>query len=167
MSDRDIRSIDNIHSQKTCMVDQTDNSFAEAVKMEEAQRRRNEAFLAVFREDLAQSGLSAKTIKKHDANVTFFLTEYSVRTYYSDSMEDSASAVNSFLCWYIPEKYIGNTKNLIKENATSLRKFFKCMVRHGYLSEEIYRKISAEISEAVSDCGRDYAWFVKEFKQWN
>ena len=128
-----------------------------------------QTYVDIFAKDLEEECLSRRTTKRHISNVKTFLTHYVV--YYHDydceSIEDTADVVSSFLGSYIPDKYIGSTSNLIRENGTSLRKFYKCMLRHGHISQDIYRSVSEDISEEISDGGERYFTFVREFKEDN
>ena len=71
-------------------------------------------------------------------------------------MEDSLKHVSDFLTYFVPEKYIGNTKALVKENAASLKKFYRCMADHGLIKAADLDAEKEWIEEAIEDGGRSY-----------
>lgn len=124
---------------------------------------RNQKYIDTFKEDLISEGLSQKRVRNHIANVTSYLNWFIIDYRYCESMQEAVREVSGFLSYFIPDKYIGSTKNLIRENGTSLRKFYRCMAKHGYITEDAFRRVSEDISEAIADGGREHRLFVKEF----
>ena len=122
----------------------------------EAEKARNEQFLDIFRSDLTASGLSRKAVDDHIDNVSSFLNWYAVEYKDCIPMEQALKEVSSFLTYFVPGKYIGNTKNLVRKNATSLKKFYSCMVDHGYISKSIFEAEQEWINEAADDAGKTY-----------
>lgn len=120
-------------------------------------------YLDVFEADLKGTSLSAKTIKNHVLNVHSFLDSF-IKDYRGyETLEESLDEADYFLSMFIPEKYIGNTKNLVKENAASIKKFYMCMIKHGLLDKAAYEKRKSFIEDAAKDAGRSYRAFRREF----
>ena len=128
-----------------------------------------QSYIDFFAKDLEEECLTRRTTKRHISNVTSFLIDYVIdyHDYECENIEETARLASYFLGSFIPDKYIGNTRNLIRENGTSLRKFYKCMARHGHISQDAYKSVSKDISEEISDGGENHFAFVREFKEDN
>lgn len=133
----------------------------------EKEAERNQKFLDIFEKDMIEEGLSKRRRKNHLSNVDCYLNDYAMNYCYYASMEEALDEISGFLTYHIPEKYIGSIKNIVQENATSLRKFYKCMAAHGFVDPKRLKDKKDDISEAVADGGKTYKQFRKEFLEDN
>lgn len=146
------------------MPDFTSETWEEYEKRSIETKAQHEKLIAIYKEDLIQKNLSPRTIKRHLSNIDSFLNWFLIDYKDSDALDEFIpSFVGDFLGSFIPDKYIGNTKNLIKENAATLRGFYQSMRDCGYISQSMFTRISENISEEVADGGQNYAAFVKEY----
>lgn len=114
-------------------------------KNENENRKRNKKYIKEFNDWLKDNSLSEKNIKKHINNIDLFINEY-LNYYEITKMEDGIKEVDSFLdSWFI-EKCLA-TKSSLKEEITSLKKFYKCMSEKNYVNEIDYKSMCEEIKE--------------------
>ena len=147
-----------------------DFDYEEYEKECEKIRMANNEFLDVFAKDLALSGLSPKTIRKHLQNVDFYINDYML---YSDArpMEDGVSMIDDFLGYFFIRKCMWSTPGTIKTTAASIKKFYKSMLEHDNIKKEEYDYLCDEIKEGMdrwqADCAQyndpsaenPFAWF--------
>jgi hypothetical protein len=86
-------------------------------------RKANESLLADFEAWLKSSGLSDKTIGNHLSNIDFYINEYLL---YEDAIEakDGVHSISMFLGYWFIKKAMWASQTSIKNNATSLKKFY-------------------------------------------
>lgn len=120
-------------------------------------RKRNDMYLAEFREDLSHAGLKEKTIKRHCQNVDFYINTYLLREEplemicgtYSDKITD-------FLGYFFIRKCVWSTPSTIKSTAASFKKFYNSMLQRGRIAESNYKELTSTISdnliEWLNDC---------------
>ena len=76
----------------------------------------------------------------------FFLNTY-LNYYEPTKMKDGKDKVFEFLSdWFIRE-CMWSSKSSIKEYATSVKKFYKCMSDNNHISNEVYEDLCDEIKE--------------------
>ncbi|MBQ9058879.1 MAG: hypothetical protein IJ125_06820 [Atopobiaceae bacterium] len=141
---------------------ESDDSFADdefdyeayerAVKERE---KENAVYLAEFEEELEAAGLADKTIGRHLSNVDFFINTYLQREE-ALGIEEGCYRLDDFLGYFFIRKCMWSTPNTIRQNAASFKKFYKCMVKHGHVSQDAYDCMLATIKESmplwVEDC---------------
>ena len=112
----------------------------------EENTKRNKKFIEEFEFWLNEKGLVQKTIKKHTSNIDLYLNNFLT---YSDinKMEDGINEIDSFLGDWFIRKCMWSSKSSIKENASSIKKFYQCMKEKGYVKEEDYNSLCEEIKE--------------------
>ena len=66
-------------------------------------------------------------------------------------MEDGCSKIDDFLGYWFIRKALWASKNSIKESASSIKKFYKCMVSLGYVNKDDYNKMCEIIKENMED----------------
>ena len=113
-------------------------------------REENETYLALFEKDLIASGLSAKTVGRHVSNASFYINDFLL---YDDSnpMCEGTKCVHSFFGDFFIRKCMWSTPASIKSTAASLKKFYKCMLQHGYIDKESYDYLCFDIKENMED----------------
>ena len=118
----------------------------------EVRRQENEKYLAEFEQWLMASGISNKTIQNHKSNVEFYLNTYLLRED-AHGMEDGCSAdlLDEFMGYFFVRKCAWSTPATIKQNATSFKKFYKCMLETGHIKQESYDALLATIKEYMPD----------------
>ena len=119
------------------------------VKLEE-NKKRNEKYLKEFEEWLRKKNLVNKTINKHLDNVEFYLNEF-LNYYDITKMEEGVHEVYSYLSGWFIEKCLWATKTSIKENASSIKKFYNCMSEKGYVSVDDYKSLCEDIKENMDE----------------
>lgn len=110
-------------------------------------QKTNTLLLQLFEEDLVKSGLK-KTINRHLSNVDFFLNEFLIRAGVL-SMEKGISMLDEYLGNFFIRKCMWSTPANIKTNATSIKKFYKCMLEHGKIEKEDYDILCSSIKDSM------------------
>ena len=111
------------------------------------QHEKNNSYLGIFQRDLMESGLTHKTIRKHVINVDFYINEYLLREVPFEMQEGCGSRIDMFLGYFFIHKCMWSTPGTIKTTAASIKKFYKCMNEHGYVSKEEYNYLCTTIKE--------------------
>lgn len=115
----------------------------------------NKPAMDLFEESLSK--YTDRTIRRHMANVDLFLNDYN--TYYEFKIwEDAWIEASSFLGDFFIHKCMWSTPENIKTTATSIKKFYKCMVDHGLFPLEKYQEMCRVIKACMprwqEDCAR-------------
>ena len=110
-------------------------------------QKTNTLLLQLFEEDLVKSGLK-KTINRHLSNVDFFLNEFLIRAG-ALSMEKGISMLDEYPGNFFIRKCMWSTPANIKTNATSIKKFYKCMLEHGKIEKEDYDILCSSIKDSM------------------
>jgi site-specific recombinase XerD len=108
----------------------SDKHEKECAKIREA----NNTILDDFEVWLRSKGLGENTVMKHSNNIDFFVNEYLL---YEGTVEakDGISSVDMFLGYWFIRKAMWSSPSSIKENASSLKKFYEFMVVKGYIEQ--------------------------------
>ena len=118
-------------------------------------RHTNDELLEIFEKDMAASGLSDKTIHRHLSNVDFYLNTFLLRED-AHPMEDGLGMLSLFLGDFFIRKCMWSTPRTIKSTATSIKKFYQCMLNHGKIRKEAFAFLCAEIRDEMdvwqADC---------------
>jgi hypothetical protein len=113
-------------------------------------RLENENYLLLFHEDMLKSNLSIKTINKHLGNVDFYINEYLLR-YDAEEMPKGCQMINEFLGDYFIRRCMWSTPTSIKSTATSIKKFYKCMLSDGKIEKRLYDNLCFDIKVGMDD----------------
>ena len=130
------------------------NNHADAF---EKRQQENECYITAFEESMRNEGLSKKTIRKHLNNVNFFLDVYLL---HEDPLEMSEGCrrIDDFLGYFFICKCMWSSPASIKENITSLKKFYALMVEIGSVKEDEYAAMLDEINASkdiwIDSCKR-------------
>lgn len=116
-------------------------------------RKENDQLISDFEKWLSEKKLSSKTINKHASNIDFYVNEFQL---YKDALEaqEGIYEIGMFLGYWFIKKAMWSSKNAIKENATSLEKFYKFMYEHGKISKEDLSIVKEHIKEEMPE------WFA-------
>lgn len=127
-------------------------------KICQEQQEKNKNYLEVFQNDLIKVGLTKKTIIKHVDNVDFYINTYLLREEPLEMKEGCRGRINMFLGYFFIHKCAWSSPGTIKATAASIKKFYKCMVDHGFVTKTDYEYLTDEIKENMqswqSDCER-------------
>ena len=113
-------------------------------------REENIRLLADFADWLAAAGLSATTIRGHRYNLDFYLNHFLIR---SDMLRASegVDCVGEFLGDWFIYKAVWSSRNSIKGNAASLKKFYAFMAERGLIKPEELDALRKQIKEELPD----------------
>ena len=113
-------------------------------------RKENEAHLKEFEDYLNAKGLSAKTIKRHLENVDFYINTYLLYEE-ANRIDAGCTMVNGFLGSFFIRKCMWSTPATIRQNAASLKKFYKCMLEKGHITKDDFDYLQEEIKEGMPE----------------
>ena len=130
--------------------------YEQYIKACQTIQKTNNLLLHLFEEDLVKSGLKEKTINRHLSNVDFFLNEFLIRAG-TLPMEVGISMLDEYLGNFFIRKCMWSTPANIKTNATSIKKFYKCMLEHGKIEKEDYEILSSCIKDSMESWQCDCA----------
>lgn len=120
----------------------------------EKERKRNDDLIEIFSKDLEAAGLSEKTMENHLSNADLFLNVYALeREGYT--FEKSMLAVGMFFSWFYIRKCLWSTPANLKTTVASIKKFYKSMLAHGFISKEDYDDFRDLIKECLDDWVED------------
>lgn len=111
------------------------------------QQEKNNEYLEIFEKDLIQAGLANKTIRTHLTNVDFYLNTYLLREEPLEMKEGCGYEIDDFLGYFFIRKCMWSTPGTIKTTASSIKKFYKSMSEHGYISKDDYKDLCDIIKE--------------------
>lgn len=123
------------------------------------QQEKNSNYLEIFERDLMETGLTHKTISNHVDNVEFYINDYLLREDPLEMQEGCGSKIDMFLGYFFIHKCMWSTPGTIKTTAASIKKFYKCMYEHGYVSKEEYNYLCTIIKENMDEWQNDCAAF--------
>ena len=115
--------------------------------------KRNKKFIDEFRAWMGNKGLSEKTIENHVINADFYINEYLPRE--DAKMEEGIGLLADFFGYFFIRKCMWSTPASIKTTATSLKKFYRCMLDLGHISQSDYAFVCAEIKDGLPDWQRE------------
>lgn len=115
----------------------------------EKQRKRNDKLIEEFYDSLVSKGLTKKTIDKHTSNTDFYINHF-LLNYDVLSAEEGVNEVSSFLGDFFIRKCMWSTKNSIKENAASIKKFYQFMLETNRITKKDNNMLKKEIKENMS-----------------
>lgn len=130
--------------------------YEQYFKICQSTQETNDLLLELFEKDLVKSGLKEKTINRHLSNVDFFLNEFLVRAG-ALPMEEGISMLDEYLGNFFIRKCMWSTPANIKTNATSIKKFYKCMLEHRKIEKEDYDFLCSCIKNSMESWQCDCA----------
>lgn len=116
----------------------------------ESIRDQNRIILERFEKYLKNKKLSKSTINKHVGNIDFFINDFLL--YYEPiAAKDGSSQVGSFLGNWFIRKAMWASVTSIKENITSIKKFYQFLLESGEITIEYFAELQEEIRECKDD----------------
>ena len=124
-------------------------------KFVEENTKLNETYLELFKKDLTDKGLSEKTIKNHMSNAELYINDY--LTYYEiiPALHGWKSVGMFFGYWFIRKALWASPDN-IKSTASSVKKFYKCMLENNLIEASNYEYVDYVIKEQMEYWIEDY-----------
>jgi len=113
-------------------------------------RTENEKILDEFEKWLSDKNLSPKTIAKHCYNVDFYINEFLLYEEATDA-SDGVYQIDLFLGFWFIKKAMWASKSSIKNNATSIKKFYEFMLENDHIDEEAYSELKEEIKTNMQE----------------
>ena len=113
-------------------------------------RKTNEGLLEEFEAWLKASGLSAKTVNTHVANIDFYINEFLLYDSATEA-QDGADEIGMFLGYWFIKKAMWASKSSIKGNATSLKKFYSLMHEKGLIDDQELTDLKRRMKEEMPD----------------
>ena len=116
----------------------------------EKTREENSSILDEFEVWLKNSGISDKTVKKHSYNIDFYINEYLL---YEDVIkpEKGVYAVSMFLGYWFIRKAMWASPSSIKNNASSLKKFYTFMLEKGLIDNDDLSDLKSTIKNEMPE----------------
>lgn len=116
----------------------------------EAIRKQNAAYLEEFRQSLEAAGLSKKTINNHVENADFYIDEFLLH-YEPQTAKDGITDIGWFMGDFFIRKCMWSTPTTIKQNAASLKKFYKFLLGKEVIEAKDYRELLGTINDEMDD----------------
>lgn len=115
-------------------------------------KKKNDVYLKEFIEDLTKEGLKENTIRRHYQNVKFYLNVYLLQWEALEMAEGTDwMNISGYLGEFFIRKCVWSTPASIKSTATSIKKFYKCMLKRGHITEDDYLELDETIKEKLDD----------------
>jgi len=113
-------------------------------------RQQNMKILDGFSEWLNQTRVKETTIDKHYQNVDFFINEFLL---YEDAIpaKEGASRIGMFLGYWFIRKAMWANAAAIKQNATSIKKFYQFMMEKNEIDADEFEELKNDIKENMSE----------------
>ena len=110
----------------------------------EKMQAQNKKVLDDFEEYLKKSGVTAKTISKHSDNIDFYINYYLLYDEFV-SPDKGHYRLDDFFTYYFPRKAMWSSANSVKENITSLKKFYKHLNELSFITDEELKDMNTTI----------------------
>lgn len=113
-------------------------------------RSENAKLLADFEQWLSGKGLAKKTAQRHRENVDFYINEFLL---YEAAVpaKEGASHISMFLGYWFIRKAMWASPASIKQNASSLKKFYTFMREQGRISADELQDLKETIKEEMPE----------------
>lgn len=111
-------------------------------------REENAGLLELFKEDM--EGLKSTTISRHLDNVDFYINTYLLREDARDFTQ-GAWMIDGYLGYFFIRKCMWSTPGNIKSTAASIKKFYRCMLKHEMIQEADYEYLCETIKEKMQE----------------
>ena len=113
-------------------------------------RQQNMKILDGFSEWLNQTRVKETTIDKHYQNVDFFINEFLL---YEDAIpaKEGAPRIGMFLGYWFIRKAMWANAAAIKQNATSIKKFYQFMMEKNEIDADEFEQLKNDIKEYMSE----------------
>lgn len=106
----------------------------------------NEKVLQEFEAYLQKSGITAKTISKHLDNIDFYINHYLLYDEFVSPIKGH-DRLDDFFGYYFPRKAMWSSANSVKENITSLKKFYNYLNELSLITNDDFNNMINVIKE--------------------
>lgn len=113
-------------------------------------RKENAKLLADFEQWLLGKGLAKKTVKRHRENADFYINEFMLNEDATPA-KDGASDISMFLGYWFIRKAMWASPASIKQNASSLKKFYTFMQERGHINADVLQHLKKTIKEEMPE----------------
>ncbi len=119
-------------------------------------KAKNREYLDLFEQDLIAEGLKSNTIKRHLVNADLYINNFLL---YEEpfTMDRGTDRIDSFFEEFFIRKCIWSTPMNIKRTAIGIKKFYKCMMAHGFVKKVDYEFLCSEIKGGLATWQNDCA----------
>ncbi len=113
-------------------------------------KQQNAILLYQFADALKEQGLKKKTIDKHVKNIDFYINHFLL---YEDATEpeNGLFSVSMFLGYWFIKKAMWANPSAIKNNASSLQKFYAFMLESGKIEKDDYQELKDTIKQEMPE----------------
>ena len=113
-------------------------------------KQQNAILLYQFADALKEQGLNKKTIDKHVKNIDFYINHFLL---YEDATEpeNGLYSVSMFLGYWFIKKAMWANPSAIKNNASSLQKFYAFMLESGKIEKDDYQELKDTIKQEMPE----------------
>lgn len=113
-------------------------------------KEQNAILLNQFADVLKKQGLKKKTIDKHVKNIDFYINHFLL---YEDATEpeNGLYSVSMFLGYWFIKKAMWANPSAIKNNASSLQKFYAFMLESGKIEKDDYQELKDTIKQEMPE----------------
>ena len=127
-----------------------DDEFQKYEQTCERIKTENRKLLDQFSQWLSGKRLAEKTVRRHVENADFYLNHYLL---YEDATpaKEGADRVSMFLGYWFIRKAMWASPSSIRQNATSLKKFYTFMQEQGEVSAEALQDLKETIKEEMPE----------------
>ncbi len=113
-------------------------------------RDENRVILDRFEKYLKKKKLSKSTINKHVGNIDFFINDFLL--YYEPIVaKEGSSQIGIFLGDWFIRKAMWASVTSIKQNITSIKKFYQFLLESGEITNDDFVELKEEIRECKDD----------------
>lgn len=118
--------------------------------------KENEEYLKIFRKYLHEEGLNEKTINRHINHVDYYINNYLLIGMPQKMEKGCSFDACNFIESYVNERVIPASKNNVNLFSTSILKFYKCMLKNGFVEEKDFDDLKWSLSECKDEMIEDY-----------
>ncbi len=113
-------------------------------------KKDNATLLASFEQWLVTKGLGKKSVKEHVKNADFYINTYLL---YDEAIpaKEGVWRISSFLGYWFIRKALWSSRNSIKENAASLKKFYTFMLEKSEIDADDLQELKETIKEEMDE----------------
>ena len=115
-------------------------------KVMQMMQSQNKKILDEFEEYLKESKLTPKTISKHLDNIEFYINHYLLYDEFV-SPDKGHDRLSDFFGYFFPRKAMWSSANSVKENITSLKKFYKYLNTLSFIANDDLKNMNSIIKE--------------------
>ena len=123
---------------------------------------RNVLFLEQFEKWLKNKKLSDRMIRNHLNNVDLYINDY-LNYYEITLMEDGVTGVEMFFMDWFVRKCAWTSESSIRATATSIKKFYECMMKLGFVKKKNYELLANILKKNMNKYIDNFIEYEMEF----